>query len=443
MKFIALAVLCLAGLSSAQDKTARLPAAEATTLRAAYAEALEKHDARSRSTLLALGKKLEGKYAFDDLRDALRKGPLLDASALKPRKVEKKPEEFHRFGTTTVGYTFECDAGVFRYAVDVPSSYDSKQPVAVLLDPGHGSGASKNDEEKAGFVPFYRTQCDRAGFEDWLIVRTEIIEQIGSGGLRGDLPEEQIAAVFQSLWRDIASRFAIDCDRLYATGLSQTGYWSWYLGRASADRYAGIAPMSAVTWQVDAYLANYVNLPMFVLHGDEDKICKVEQPRTTCAKLEELGFAVKYVEVAGSGHDVKTWARLPEALEWLAAKPRAKYARKIAKSYQTLADPWCGWIRVEALEKTGDGKAITRPTATLAAEIEGQVVRITSKGVERATVFLSRELLDLGAPVEVQWNEKSVFSGKLDREFAGMLDVALERVDWTQTFECSKEMLAP
>ncbi|HTF86950.1 MAG TPA: hypothetical protein VK843_00980 [Planctomycetota bacterium] len=439
MKLLAL-LTCLAVCAAPiQEKTVSLPAAEAAKLRTLFTEALAKDEPKTRGALTTQAKKLVAKYAFDDLIQALRAGPLLEKNPAKPRKGP----ELHKFGDTTVGYTFSCEAGVFRYAVDVPPGYDPAQPSPVLLDPGHGTGAGKSDQEKADFLPFYRGQCAQAGLDNWLIARTEILEQIGAGGLKGELPEDRVAGVFQLFWRDLASRFCIDPDRLYVSGLSQTGFWSWYLGRASGHRYAGIAPMSSVTWQVDPYTVNFTNLPIFVLHGEKDAICPVSQARGTSERLQRAGMNLKYVEIAGAGHDIATWSRLNEGLKWLALKQRAKYPKRSAKAFETLEDPWCGSLSVEELDALGDGKAQTRPTANIEVEIEGQNVKLTSKGVKRATLYLSRELLDVSKPIEVTWNGKSAFKGTPERDFMIALLAALDRADWTETYECAIELRCP
>ncbi|MEO6708764.1 MAG: prolyl oligopeptidase family serine peptidase [Planctomycetota bacterium] len=439
MKLLAL-LTCLAVCAAPlQEKPASLPATEAAKLRSLFTEALAKDEPKTRAALIAQGKKLAAKYAFDDLIETLRAGPLLEKSP-KPRKGAA---ELHKFGETTVGYTFSCEAGVFRYAVDVPPGYDPTRPAPVLLDPGHGTGAGKSDQEKADFLTFYRGQCTQAGLDDWLIARTEILEQIGADGLEGQKPEDQIAGVFQLFWRDLASRFCIDPDRLYVTGLSQTGFWSWYLARASAGRYAGIAPMSSVTWQVDPYTPNFTNLPIFVLHGEKDTVCPVSQARGTSERLQRAGMNLKYVEVPGAGHDIATWSRLNEGLKWLAIQQRAKYPRHAAKAFETLVDPWCGSLCVDEIEAQGDGKAQTRPTANIEIEIQGQNVKLTSKGVKRATLYCARELLDVAKPIEVTWNGKRAFQGTPERNFVTALSVALDRADWTQTFECSIELRCP
>jgi predicted esterase len=422
---------------------APLPAAEARKLRGLFTEALARNDGKTRAALLAQGKKLATKHAFADLREALRAGPLLDPKSREGRKQGKESEKLGQFGTTRVGYTFECEEGQFRYAVDCPEKYDAERPCAVLLDPGHGTGAGKSDAEKADFLPFFRGQCESAGLENWLVVRTEIVEQVGADGLRGALPEDRVARIFEALWRDLATRYAIDPDRLYVSGLSQTGFWSWYLGRARPDRYAGIAPMSAVTWQVNKYAANFSTLGVFVLHGADDKVCPVGQPRATCAEFERLGYPLKYVEVQGSAHDVKTWGRLHEALEWLAPRERAKYAKVRTMHFTTLANPWCGALRVDELARPGDGKAATAPTAWVTVEFKGQQVLLKSEGVRGATLCLTPELVDLAQPVEVVWNENRVWQKLAEPAVEELLELAVDRADWKETFDCAIELRAP
>jgi predicted peptidase len=78
---------------------------------------------------------------------------------------------------------------------------------------------------------------------------------------------------FETFWRDVATRFRVDPDRVIVNGLSQTGFWSWYLARTNPRRFAAILPMSAVTWQVDAYASNFLALPIGVLHGSDDPTC--------------------------------------------------------------------------------------------------------------------------------------------------------------------------
>lgn len=414
-----------------------LPKAEANKLGQLLADALA--DPKATSKALAAVKGWQAKYEWDSLVAALRAGPRLDKGAPKARGKGKRAEQIETFGNVLYGFTFEYDGVVYRYGVDVPAKYESDRPAPLLIDPGHGTGADKDTRGKADFLPFYRGQADRAGLEHALIARTEIIEQIGVGGQRGAKPEEYTGAVFDAFFRDLTSRFAVDLDRVMVAGLSQTGFWAWELGHQRADRFAGIAPMSAVSVQQARYLENFLGLSVFVLHGDVDGVCPVAQPRATCKELERLGVRTRYVEVAGAGHDVAVWARLNEGLVWIGEKPRERYPKRVAKALQTTAQPWCYWVRVDELEKEGSGEAAGTVAGSVVGEVEDQTVRITSKGVKKVSVALAREMLDLSRVVIVEWNGKRVFEGRVERSFVKCVEVAIEKVDWSATFEAVME----
>ncbi|MFQ5507604.1 MAG: hypothetical protein ACE5F1_22810 [Planctomycetota bacterium] len=427
-------VLALSPALASQD--AKLPASSATKLRTLLAEALEKPGKKSLSALESEGKRLEKKYRFEDLLAALARGPRRKSGLPKPRKLgRRKKEKFERFGSALTGLGFEVDGHRYQYAVDLPPGFKNKKAVPLLVDPGHGGGARLDQKGKAGYLDYFRRMARAAGGKDWLVVRTEIIEQIGTGGVHKELPEDEVCLVFDAFFRDIASRFHVDLDRIYVAGLSQTGFWSWYLGRARADRLAGIVPMGSVTWQVDRYLENFRNLPVHVLHGDQDPKCPVRQPRATTARMKELGFPVEYQEIQGGKHDYSVWQHLGPALQSLARAPRARYPKKLSKKLQTEATPWCYWIRADKLKRKGPGKATAPPTASLAAEIQGQTIDIETEGIAALTLCLSSKMLDLDEPVVVRRNGRVVHKKRVRRDFARTLRVAVDKCDWLATYE--------
>jgi len=429
----------LIGAALAQKALPELPRAEATKLRTHLAEALA-GDEKVAKKLTDLAKTWRTKFDHASLVEALREGPLLPKGESEPRGKGKAREVFERFGTVTTGFTFTVGNDTFRYAVDVPADYDPKTPAPVVLDPGHGAAANDDQEGKAGYLGYFRNQADAAGLTRALILRTEIVEQIGAGGLRGERAEDEVSAVFDACFRDLGSRFAVDLDRIWVTGLSQTGFWAWQLGLTRPDRFAGIAPMGAVTWGTNGYLSNLMSLAVFVLHGVNDKVCPVAQPRKTTQALTELGASVRYEEIADGAHDFSTWQHLSEGLEWLAEQPRDPYPKRVERHLQTSAQPWCHWLRIDAMAKGGSGKAGQAPVAMVRAEVVGQEVRLTSKGVSKLTLCLSRELVDLDQPVKVIWNDKVKLERVVERDFAVTLALALEKTDWRGTFDAAIEL---
>ncbi|MHC4136393.1 MAG: hypothetical protein ACYS0K_15590 [Planctomycetota bacterium] len=420
---------------------AELTSAEKKKVREVVTALLTAKKPKERAALVATLADLEAKATLEEIEAAVREGPLLAGGKPPARRVRGKKEKITRVGKVFVGYSFEYDGEVYRYTVDVPSKYDPARAWPVLLDPGHGSWKKMSDREKAEGMSFFRGHADKGGGEDWLVVRTDIVEDIGAD--TRNKPEDYGSKVFQEMFRDLATRYHFDPDRVYVGGLSQTGFWTWFLGRERPDRFAGLAPMAAVTWEVDHYLGNYIHLPIYVLHGENDPTCPVRQPRATCPALARHGVPIVYQEVPKGTHGGGVFPLFWKALAHVGRFPRTRYPARISKSLQTTLDGWCYWVRVDKLEKDGQGRANLPPTAGIDAERDGQTIRLYSAGIKRVTLGLASEMLDLDQPVVVIWNGKQVHAGAVERSLATLLELVHDKVDWRQTFEAKLELKAP
>ena len=426
-------LLAAVGCAPLAAQSATLSKGDANELRDLFAAALLEPEGRALSKLLSTGRKLAKRVAFEDLLEALREGPRYPSGDPQPRGKGKRKEELGEIDGVTVGFTFEFRDERVRYAVYVPSDYDPEVPTPLLLDPGHGSMRDTDPETRVSSFGIYRNFAQQTGHGDWLVARTELIEEFGPQGRSGTLTDDELSEGFEAFFRDFATRFHVDPDRIYVSGLSQTGYWAWYLARARADRLAAIVPMGAVTFQIDAYLENVEHVRTHVIHGDRDPKCDVEQPRRTCAEMESRGYAVSYHEIEGGLHDATTWRHLYRGLEEVGEETRVRYPQRFTKRLQTESTPWAYWIRVDELDSHGNGRAITEPTAHVTAWIEDGDVRIESDGVKELTLLLSDELVDLDSDFDVFWNGKRKKSGPLERDFETTLRVAVERADWLLT----------
>jgi predicted esterase len=425
-------------LLAASIGRAELTRAERRKVREVVTAVLTARKPRERAALVASLADLRAKATLEEIEAAVREGPLLADGPPPARRVAGRKEKITRVGRVFVGYSFEHDGDVYRYTVDVPRKYDPTRAWPVLLDPGHGSWKKLSDREKGEGMEFFRGHADKAGGKDWLVVRSDIVEDIGADAR--NLPEDFGSKVFQEMFRDLATRYHIDPDRIYVGGLSQTGFWAWFLCRERPDRYAGLAPMAAVTWGVNNYLGNYINLPIYVLHGAEDPKCKVVQPRGTCPALARHGVPIVYREIPGGRHDAGVFSLFGEALAHVGRFTRTRYPARISKSMQTTLDGWCYWVRVDRIASEGQGRANQPPTAGIDGERDGQTIRLYSDGVERVTLALASEMLDLDQPVVVIWNGKQVHAGKVERSLATLLEFVHDKADWRQTFEANLDL---
>jgi hypothetical protein len=97
------------------------------------------------------------------------------------------------------------------------------------------------------------------------------------------------------------------------------------------------AAYGGTPFQVPAVYANesalgneqrFSHTPVMMLHGTADDVVSVSQSRYLNQSLSARGYTVKYIEVAGVGHDAATLisGRETEIFSWLRDHPLAAYA---------------------------------------------------------------------------------------------------------------------
>lgn len=125
-----------------------------------------------------------------------------------------------------------------------------------------------------------------------------------------------------ALLDSICETYRVDPERIYLTGLSMGGYGTWMLAADQPDRFAAIVPICGGGNPDDA--ENLKGLPIWVFHGAQDKIVKLEKSEKMVDALKAVGSDVKFTVYPEAGHDswTETYAN-PELYTWLFAQKRA------------------------------------------------------------------------------------------------------------------------
>ena len=158
------------------------------------------------------------------------------------------------------------------YRVHIPLSYQPGVPTAVLLG-FHGGGG-----DARGFAETTELEgtADRHGF---IAVFPEGTGPLGpwvfalltwnAGNCCGYAQEHDIDDVgfVRDLLGDLASHYAIDPNRIFATGLSNGGMMSYRLGVELADRLAAVAPVAAA---LGVSRTPQRPIPLIAFHGALD-----------------------------------------------------------------------------------------------------------------------------------------------------------------------------
>jgi predicted peptidase len=121
----------------------------------------------------------------------------------------------------------------------------------------------------------------------------------------------------------VCADYSVDTDRIYLTGVSMGGHGAWYLASRFPERFAAIAPLCgrADTSWVDSLR----NIPVWVFHGDRDRVCPKSYSDRMVAALDSLGAEVRYTLYKGAGHNIVTRTyRNEELYEWFLRHCRSR-----------------------------------------------------------------------------------------------------------------------
>lgn len=126
-----------------------------------------------------------------------------------------------------------------------------------------------------------------------------------------------------ALLDEISSKYKVDPDRIYVTGLSMGGFGSWRLAAYAPDRLAAIAPIcgGGETY----WTKGFVHLPVWAFHGAKDTGVPLERSQSMVDALKKNGGDPKLTIYPEAGHD--SWTATydnPEFYEWLLAQKRTR-----------------------------------------------------------------------------------------------------------------------
>ena len=144
------------------------------------------------------------------------------------------------------------------YRLFVPSGYDGRAPLPLVLEL-HGSGGTS-----AG-------QARTSGFDDVAAKEGFAVASLQADGGRWNVPVQgnrpDDVAYVSDVIDHVASRMCIDRARIYATGFSGGGRMSSLLGCKLGTRIAAIAPVSGLRWPAPC---GGLPIPVLTFHGLAD-----------------------------------------------------------------------------------------------------------------------------------------------------------------------------
>jgi phospholipase/carboxylesterase len=123
----------------------------------------------------------------------------------------------------------------------------------------------------------------------------------------------------QAMLEEVCATYAVDRQRVYLTGLSDGGTFTYLVGLSCPELFAGIAVVAGELHpMVDSLLrrGQGKTVPILIVHGVQDFIFKVEFTRQTQTLLQKLGYNVTYQELPDWGHAYTYTINEQRVLPW-------------------------------------------------------------------------------------------------------------------------------
>ncbi len=217
-------------------------------------------------------------------------GPLRERLGKKSAEAKEGTTDLKRL-TWKIGST-EREALVY-----VPAAKkDEKRPLVIAYH-GHGGRAEYSARKFTLHTHWPEAVCI---YPQGLPTAAPVIDPQGtkSGWQKyiGD-QEDRDLAFFDELLKTAIADYQIDEQRIYVTGHSNGGFFSYTLNAARADKLAAIAPVAGGINPRDA--KSYKALPTFHVAGEQDKIVRFATQQRSIDEVRKLNGCDAQGKAAG------------------------------------------------------------------------------------------------------------------------------------------------
>ena len=217
---------------------------------------------------------------------------------------------------------YEDEQGCHRYQVFLPAGYDKQQKYPTILYL-HGSEDCGDDGKKpvrTGLGPYVLARKAEYPF---IVVFPQCETTQGRRYLERWQAGSPDATSALKILGQVVRDYSVDRSHEIVTGWSMGAYGAWSLAMANPSRWAAVVPVSGGgdTTRVSVLK----DLPIWVVHGPNDRVVYPERAREMVAALKKAGGRVRYDEPQSEAHAVWQRAYDSEALETWLKNPREPF----------------------------------------------------------------------------------------------------------------------
>jgi len=278
--------------------------------------------------------------------------PLLFHSNVWAQKLNPGPHDLTFFST--------ADESNQPYAIYIPENFDEskKYPLVVFLHGAlsnhrlglmraFGQGNIQGPEfGTPGFVP---PETDLEISRSYPVLKS--VDYIvaapfarGTAGYQG-IPEQDV----YDMLADIKSKFNIDEDRMYLTGLSMGGGGTLWIGLTRPDLWAAIAPVCPAPPEgTDILAGNAFNIPVHLFVGDRDGLMTTSD--AWYERFKSNNINVEYVIYPGIAHNSWEYSYKDGFIfDWFAQFKRDPFPAEVKFTTRQFKYDKAYWVKIDNL----------------------------------------------------------------------------------------------
>jgi predicted peptidase len=206
---------------------------------------------------------------------------------------------------------FANDKVKVNYLLFLPEDYgkgDKQWPMLIFL---HGAGESGSDLAKV-----------KKHGPPKIVEKKKDFPFIVVSPQAPDVKTAWQVNTLNALLDDLMTKYKIDPDRVYLTGLSMGGGGTWMWATANPERFAAIVPICGYR-NDPKQAARLKDMPIWVFHGAKDTAVPLSRSEVMVKAIMDAGGNVKMKVYPEAGHD--SWTETynnPELYTWLLEQKR-------------------------------------------------------------------------------------------------------------------------
>jgi predicted peptidase len=236
-------------------------------------------------------------------------GALLLACTRGPGSEEDRPILVHSVGSEATR----------RYAVFLPKGYRAEGagwPAILFL---HGFGESGDDIDAVSRHGPLKRALERRNDFPFIVLAPQCPRPPYH---RAPYAWAEIEPDILGVLADARSRYRVDPERIYLTGLSMGGFGAFHLAAAHPELFAAVAPVCGGGKVENAPV--YRGTPFWIFHGQQDPVVPAELSIKMAEAMKAAGVEVELTLYPELGHDSWTTTYRNDALyTWFLSHRRA------------------------------------------------------------------------------------------------------------------------